>query len=123
MFTGLIREVGKLTSFKKHAKGSVLEIAAHHILADAQIGDSIAVNGCCLTITEIKPSSWTADVMQETLDRTCLKELKTADRVNLEPALRLSEKLGGHLVQGRLRRLRHRVVLPNAFPLVVVTTT
>jgi riboflavin synthase len=72
------------------------------VTADAGVGDSIAVNGCCLTVTDVATDRFSADVMRETLDRTALGSLRAGDRVNLERAVTLSTRLGGHLVQGHV---------------------
>ena len=102
MFTGIIKEIGKIRNIKKTHAAVRIEIEATTSIADAAVGDSIAVNGCCLTIVQLQPDRWSADVVEETLKLTCLGDLKSGDPVNLEPALRLSDRLGGHLVQGHV---------------------
>ena len=98
MFTGIIQEVGRVTS----AAPGRLTITAGSVLRGAELGGSIAVNGACLTITNLGSGSFSVDVMPETLRRTNLGLLKTGDRVNLESPLTLGGQLGGHLVQGHV---------------------
>ena len=98
MFTGIIEEVGTVKSIG----GGVLAINAQKVLEDVQLGDSIAVNGVCLTVTSFTSKGFTADVMPETLRRSSLGELKHGSPVNLERALTLSSRLGGHIVSGHI---------------------
>ena len=98
MFTGIIQEVGRVTL----ALPGRLTITASHVLRGMELGGSIAVNGACLTITDLNPGSFSVDVIPETLSRTNLGLLKTGDKVNLEPPLALGGRLGGHLVQGHV---------------------
>lgn len=98
MFTGLVEEVGTVTE----AAMDFLSIKADLTLRDLKAGDSVAVNGACLTVTSLDHSSFRADVMPETLRRTNLGALHYADKVNLERALRLDGRLGGHLVLGHV---------------------
>lgn len=98
MFTGIIEEVGTVQSLG----GGTLVIKAHKVLEDVQLGDSIAVNGVCLTVTSFERNSFQADVMPETIRRTSLAELKNGSPVNLERALTLSSRLGGHIVSGHI---------------------
>jgi riboflavin synthase len=98
MFTGIVQEIGTVRS---KSNGS-LTIDACTILENVKLGDSIAVNGACLTVTELTGTSFTADVMPETLKRTTLRMLKQNDRVNLERALSAEDLLNGHLVQGHI---------------------
>ncbi len=102
MFTGIIEEMGMVKQIQKGAKSSVLTIGAHTVLQGTKIGDSIATNGVCLTVTSIGNDFFTADVMAETLRRSSLGQLKTGSPVNLERALTLSSRLGGHLVSGHI---------------------
>ncbi len=95
MFTGIIEEVGHVNRIG----GGSLVIDCHKVLEDVQLGDSIAVNGVCLTVTHFDKSSFTADVMPETVRRTSLAELKKGSPVNLERALTLASRLGGHIVR------------------------
>jgi riboflavin synthase len=98
MFTGIVEELGTVEAFG----GGRLQIRAAVVLSDAQLGSSIAVNGCCLTVVELDDATWTADVSDETLRRTSLGSLAPGDPVNLERPLALGARLGGHVVQGHV---------------------
>ena len=98
MFTGIIEEVGRVASFS----GRSLTISADKVVRGVALGDSIGVNGICLTVNRFDEHSFTVDVMGETLARTTLKDLKPGNLVNLESALTLQKPLGGHLVQGHV---------------------
>jgi riboflavin synthase len=98
MFTGLVEEMGTLAS----RDGSRLVFRADTVTGDSAVGDSIAVNGCCLTVVEIGPGWWAADVVAETLRRTNLGDLQPGDPVNLERPVQVGSRLGGHLVQGHV---------------------
>ena len=100
IFTGLIEEIGKISNIKNKNQGLEIEIEAEKVLENVNIGDSIAVNGVCLTVTKHKKNSFTADAMYETINRSNLKKVRSGDRVNLEKSLTLSKPLGGHLVTG-----------------------
>lgn len=102
MFTGLIEEVGTVESIARNAQSCTLVIRAQTVLEDAAIGDSIAVNGVCLTVTSYTPTRFQADVMPETWQVTALSQLKPGSLVNLERALQLGARLGGHLVSGHV---------------------
>ncbi len=102
MFTGIIEELGRVRLIVGHEGGARIEIEATTVLDDAVTGASISVNGCCLTVVELGPGWWAADAISETLDRTTLGTLSAGDRVNLERPVRLSDRLGGHLVQGHV---------------------
>lgn len=102
MFTGIAEEIGQIIAIRHGAASARLQIAAEKILDDLQIGDSVAVNGVCLTATEVKAGSFCADAMPETLRRTSLSTLKAGSRVNLERALQLNGRLGGHIVSGHI---------------------
>ncbi|MGQ9570158.1 MAG: riboflavin synthase [Thermodesulfovibrionales bacterium] len=102
MFTGIILEMGEVTAFQKKGGIAQLSIKSTEVLRDARIGDSISVNGTCLTIVEIKGDSMRFDISDETLRRSNLGLLKVGDRVNLEPSLRLDSRLGGHFVSGHV---------------------
>jgi riboflavin synthase len=102
MFTGLVEELGTVRAVVANATGARLEIEAVIVLDDAVLGASIAVNGCCLTAVEFGDRWWAADAVEETLRRTCLGALAAGDRVNLERPVRLSDRLGGHIVQGHV---------------------
>ncbi len=102
MFTGIIEELGKLSAFKKNSGGAKLKISANIVTKDTNEGDSIAVNGVCLTAIEINSDSFSANVSPETLNRSTLGNLKTGAKVNLERAVTPSTRLGGHIVQGHV---------------------
>lgn len=102
MFTGLVEELGILRETARGRDSARLTIEARKILEDIKIGDSIAVNGVCLTAVECDRIYFKADVMAETLAKTNLARLKPGDRANLERALRLGDRLGGHLVSGHI---------------------
>ncbi|MBM3731365.1 MAG: riboflavin synthase [Actinobacteria bacterium] len=102
MFTGLIAEVGKVQNIT-HLKDSVkIEVSCNNVTGDLKIGDSISVNGACLTTTNVTDSGFTADVMKKTLELTALVNLKAGDLLNLELAMRFIDRFGGHLVQGHV---------------------
>lgn len=102
MFTGIIEELGKIRSLEKKADGARVVISASVVTSETGEGDSIAVNGVCLTALNVKPDSFAADVSGETLRRSTLGDLSVGARVNLERAVTLSKRLGGHLVQGHV---------------------
>ncbi|MBU3811111.1 MAG: riboflavin synthase [Candidatus Niameybacter stercoravium] len=102
MFTGIVEEIGTIESVQKGEKFSVLKIKASKVLEQTQIGDSIATNGVCLTVTHMDEKSFKADVMAETLRKSNLGGLALGERVNLERALSLNSRLGGHIVSGHI---------------------
>jgi riboflavin synthase len=102
MFTGIVEELGTVAAVEDQGDAIRLTIAASTVLADAGLGDSIAVNGCCLTVATRDGATWTADVMQETLAKTSLRGVSPGDRVNLERAVTPQTRLGGHIVQGHV---------------------
>lgn len=102
MFTGIIEEIGYVKSFEYRPNGANLEIRCEKILSDVQIGDSISVNGVCQTVTKFGSNMISVEVSDETLGVTTFKSLKRGDRVNLERALTLSSRLGGHIVSGHV---------------------
>lgn len=102
MFTGLIEELGTLSAIEKVAGGTRITVSAGIVTEDLSTGDSIAVNGVCLTALDVKTNSFSADLSQETLDRTTLGGLQVGARLNLERAVTLATRLGGHLVQGHV---------------------
>jgi riboflavin synthase len=102
MFTGLVEELGTVRAVIPNATGARLEIEATTVLDDAALGASIAVNGCCLTAVQFGDGWWAADAVEETLRRTCLGALVVGMRVNLERPVRLTDRLGGHIVQGHV---------------------
>ena len=102
MFTGIIQEVGRIAGIRRKGESLRLTVACDTVLKDAAPGDSIAVNGVCLTADEFGAGVVCMDVGEETFRRTTLGSLKTGRRVNLEPALRLGQHLGGHIVSGHV---------------------
>lgn len=102
MFTGIIVEMGEITSVKMRSGGAVLSLKAGEIASDAKLGDSISVNGVCLTVVEKKSNMLSFDLSDETLHSTNLGALKAGDRVNLEPSLSPDSKIGGHFVTGHV---------------------
>jgi len=102
MFTGIIEEKGRLQSVRPFGKGKRLEISASTTLRDCADGDSIAVNGVCLTVVAFTAQSFTVEAVQETMEKTTLGQLKSGATLNLERALRANGKLGGHFVQGHV---------------------
>src|SRR6266567_3943763 len=102
MFTGLIEEVGSVVAVRVSDRGAQLQIAAPHTAKKIRSGDSVAVNGCCLTLTARRGDQLTFDLLEETLDRTNLKMLRRGSGVNLECALPADGRLGGHFVQGHV---------------------
>jgi riboflavin synthase len=102
MFTGIIQEVGKIKKIEKSSLGLTIFIESKKVIENKKIGDSIAVNGTCLTIVGINGNSASFNVIEETLSKTNLKNLEIDSEVNLEPALTLNQGLDGHLVQGHI---------------------
>lgn len=102
MFTGIIEELGSVRSIKSRGENAYITIAAQTVVEDTKPGDSIAVNGVCLTALDIKPDSFAADVSRETLDRSTLGRLQPGTAVNLERAVTPITRLGGHIVQGHV---------------------
>lgn len=102
MFTGIIEEVGTIKGIKKGARSCILTISGKKVLEGTKIGDSIALNGVCLTVTTISGDSYTADVMAETMNRSSLGELKAGTPVNLERAMSAEGRFGGHIVSGHI---------------------
>lgn len=102
MFTGIVEELGTVEGIEDQGDAVRLTVHGPHVLADVKLGDSIAVNGCCLTVTERDQETFLADVMRETLDKTSLSALRPGVRVNLERAVTPQTRLGGHIVQGHV---------------------
>jgi len=102
MFTGIIEELGVVEALEDQGDAVRLTLRAPHVTADARLGDSISVNGYCLTVAERDGETFTADVMRETLAKTSLGVLEPGARVNLERAVTASTRLGGHIVQGHV---------------------
>ena len=109
MFTGIVEELGTVERVERQSDAVRLTVRARTVLEDAGLGDSISVNGCCLTVATRTADTWTADVMAETLAKTGLGDLAAGDRVNLERAVTAGTRLGGHLVQGHVDAVGHVV--------------
>jgi riboflavin synthase len=117
MFTGIIEGLGKITGIRSAGEGKRFAIDAGFALEGSKIGDSIAVNGACLTAVTIAKSRFEVDVSPETIDKTTLKNIKIGEPVNIERALRLSDRLDGHLVSGHIDgtgRVTHKTRKGNA---------
>ena len=102
MFTGLIEDIGTIVKLEKKGGGALLVVNHAAVLDDLKLGDSVAVDGVCLTITELRPPSFSVEASSETVRRTTLEAKKTHEKVNVERALRLNDRLGGHLVTGHV---------------------
>ena len=102
MFTGLIEEVGKVKNITYLKDSAKIEVNCNNVIGDLKIGDSISVNGACLTAIDVIDSGFTADVMTKTLELTALANLKIGDLLNLELAMKFTDRFGGHLVQGHV---------------------
>lgn len=102
MFTGLIKEIGTVKNITTNKEGRLFEYESHDLLADMEIDDSVSINGACQTVIKKSEKTFFAQAVGSTLDKTNLSELKSGDPVNMELALRLSDRLGGHLVQGHV---------------------
>ena len=102
MFTGIVEELGRVVRLETVEDSARLTVEAPTVTQDVNLGDSVSVNGCCLTVTAVNGSTFTADLMAETLTRTTLGSQAPGDPVNLERALRASDRLGGHIVQGHV---------------------
>lgn len=117
LFTGIIEDKGKVVGIKKDDKSMEITIASSKILSDAHLGDSIAVNGVCLTITHFTNEQMTVDVMPETVKATTIHKLKLGDLVNLERAMSANGRFGGHIVSGHVDgvgTIRSKRVVSNA---------
>ena len=102
MFTGLIAELGSITAIKKSETSAIFTINAPRLISEISLGDSVAVNGVCLTATSIEGTAFTADVMVQTLSLTSLSQIFVGSPVNLELAAQLNTRMGGHMVQGHI---------------------
>lgn len=102
MFTGIVEEIGQISSIKKGLKSSILTIQGKAIFDDLKLGDSVAVSGVCLTVTNFTANTFMVDVMNETLNRSTLGELKIGSYVNLERAMPANGRFGGHIVSGHI---------------------
>lgn len=124
MFTGLVVEMGNVVSLTKKGNSARLSLDAKTLSRDAKLGDSIAINGTCLTVVEVKDTVLAFDLSDETLKSSNLGELKARDRVNLEPALRLDDRLGGHFVTGHIDgagRIRSKTLEGEVYKIVIET--
>lgn len=119
MFSGIVEELGSVACNAIEAEGR-LQVAAHSVLRDVAIGDSIAVNGCCLTVIETDGQGFVADVMPETARRTNLGALQPGDAVNLEAALRVGDRIGGHMMSGHVDAVGVVAALASEANMVVV---
>jgi riboflavin synthase len=129
VFTGIVEEVGVLRGVRQGAKSAVIEVSAATVVQDARVGDSLLTDGCCLTVTSLGDDGFTADLQPETVRRTTFAQRRAGDRVNLERALTMSSRLGGHLVSGdvdgvgvvrSVRREDNAVVIEVAAPESVI---
>lgn len=102
MFTGIVEELGRVEHLEHAGDSARLSVSAPSIMDGTRTGDSVNVSGCCLTVTEARPDGFTADLMAETLERTDLGDLAPGSTVNLERALRPTDRMGGHVVQGHV---------------------
>lgn len=102
MFTGIVEEIGKIKNVLKSANGAFLTVECNRILDDVKLGDSIAINGVCQTVVKLDSAGFCVDVSQETLAVTTFSSIKSCDSVNLERALNLQTRLGGHIVSGHI---------------------
>jgi riboflavin synthase len=102
IFTGIVEEMGNVNRLERGSHSGRITVSASRGLEDVKLGDSIAINGVCLTVVEFDRHHFVADVMAETIDKTNLKELGPGSQVNLERAVRLADRMGGHLVQGHV---------------------
>lgn len=102
MFSGIIEEIGKIRDIKKGVKSNNIAVSAKKIFTDLKEGDSISIDGACMTVSMLKENEFSVDASSETLNITTLTDLKKGDRVNLERAIRFSDRIGGHLVTGHV---------------------
>ena len=122
MFTGLVEEIGVVSAVIRSPKSLRLTIYAKKILNDTQIGDSISVSGVCLTVTETGRNHISVDAVEETLDRSSLAKIKIGDKVNLERAMMLTSRLGGHLITGHIdgvAEIRGKIIRDQGFELIL----
>jgi len=124
LFTGLITEMGEVVSMARKDNGARLLLAAEKIPSQAEIGDSIAINGTCLTVVEKKGAMLGFDLSDETLRSSNLGQLKTRDKVNLEPSLRMDSKIGGHFVTGHIDgvgKIQSKALTGEVYKFVITT--
>jgi riboflavin synthase len=123
MFTGIVEELGSVRSVTANEGGARFVFESEIVLDDVELGASIAVNGCCLTVTAHDETTWSADAVIETLARTNLGDLAPGDGVNLERPVRLADRLGGHMVQGHVDAtgtVRNREPQPDGSELITI---
>ncbi len=116
MFTGLVEEIGTIQSLEKKADGYLIIIKAQHVLDDLSIGDSIAVNGVCLTVVQKEGKSFSVEAVEETIQRSALALLTVNQPVNLERALKANSRLGGHFVQGHVDGIGEVILFEKKAP-------
>ena len=121
MFTGIIEEIGKIKNIDNSEDFVRMSIIADEVLEDAKIGDSISINGTCLTVTSIDSSLFTVDIVKETLDKTNLKYLEKGNIVNLERAMKASGRFDGHIVQGHIEDVAEILSIKNNNDHCIVT--
>ena len=121
MFTGIIEEIGQIKNIDNSKDFVRMSIIADEVLEDAKIGDSISINGTCLTVTSIDSSLFTVDIVKETLDKTNLKYLEKGNIVNLERAMKASGRFDGHIVQGHIEDVAEIVSIKNNNDYCIVT--
>ena len=102
MFTGLIKEIGKVKRVTKNTEGTLIEVYSEKLLPEIEIDDSVSINGACQTAIEVNDKTFTVQAVQVTMEKSTLGKLKAGDEVNLELAMRMSDRLGGHIVQGHI---------------------
>lgn len=120
MFSGIVEELGKIVTLTNDKEGSSFRIGATLVTSDLKVGDSVSVNGCCLTAVKVSADSFDVEAMHETLRRTKLGNLKQGGSVNLERALKLSDRLGGHMVSGHVDGLATVIAIePEGFSKVI----
>lgn len=113
MFTGLVKEIGKVRRISKNAEGKILEIESVELLPEIGIDDSVAINGACQTAVLLSEDTFTVQAVHTTLEKTTLGHLKVGDEVNMELALKVSDRLGGHMVQGHVNDVGNIVNIRN----------
>ena len=105
MFTGLVQDVGEVINLKRYSKGMRLTIKSKFVSEKIKIDDSVSINGCCQTVVEYNESQFIVDVVESTLVKSNFRKLKSGDYVNLELAIRLGDRIGGHIVQGHVNAI------------------
>lgn len=113
MFTGLVEEIGKIKKIDKSGNSAKITISANKILKEVKLGDSISTNGVCLTVTKFTGNEFAVDVMPETMNRSNLGDLKTGSKVNLERAMQVGDRFGGHIVSGHIDGVGYITNLKN----------